>query len=90
MRTLTRPSNEGRVVPQAVVGGRYRIKERSKELKTIEIYMHLIAIFAVSTVFVSAFKELKGRWVFVITSMIAMVIAFSYAVWSLIMIARGM
>lgn len=59
-------------------------------MKTIEIYMHLIAIFAVSTVFVNAFKELKGRWVFVITSMIAMVIAFSYAVWSLIMIARGM
>ena len=68
------------------------IVSQGKEIlmKTIEIYMHLIAIFAVSTVFVSAFKELKGRWVFVITSMIAMVIAFSYAVWSLIMIARGM
>ena len=68
------------------------IVSQGKEIlmKTIEIYMHLIAIFAVSTVFVSAFKELKGKWVFVITSMIAMVIAFSYAVWSLIMIARGM
>ena len=58
-------------------------------MKTIEIYLHLAAIFAVSVVFVSSFKESRGRWVFVITSMIAMVIAFSYAVWSLIMIARG-